>query len=104
MSLNLTAAAATITALFQTRTLTLERDGHTYTAACGLGPQSGATRDEVAARVERGDYRLTLPAGSSLVLKAGEIVTIDSRRYRVVWAPAHGNLWLTDRYGVTEVR
>ena len=98
------AAAEAITAAFQLRTLVLRRDGQTHTSVCGLSPQSGTTRREDAADVERGEYRLTLPAGSALVLRVGERVTVDGRQFRVVWAPARSNLNLSDAYGVTEAR
>lgn len=87
-----------------TRTLTLVRDGDTLTSPCGLSPRSGNSRREAAADVERGEYRLTLPAGSTLVLIAGEVVKVDGRRYTVVWAPARSNLNLSDAYGVKEDR
>lgn len=104
MPLDLTGARAALTDIFQTRTLSLRRDGVTLTASCGLSARSGGTTRESAADVERGEYRLTLPSGSSLVLVAGEVVAVDGRRFRVVWAPARSNLNLSDAYGVSEVR
>lgn len=86
------------------RTLSLVRDGDTLESPCGLSPRSGTTTRGDAADVERGDYRLTLPADSALVLIAGEVVRVDGRKFTVVWAPARSNLNLSDAYGVTEVR
>lgn len=104
MSIDLSGARDAITATFQNKTLTLRRDGVTLTSRCGLTPRSGSARREDAADVERGEYRLTLPAGSSLVLRAGEEVRVDGRRFRVTWAPARSNLNLSDQYGASEVR
>jgi D-lyxose ketol-isomerase len=94
-------ASAALTAVFQNKTLTVTRDGQPLTSRCGLSPRSGSTRRETAADVERGEYRLTLPAGSDLVLAPGERVTVDGRRFKVVYAPAPSNLNLTDQYGVS---
>lgn len=104
MSIDLSGARDAITETFQNKTLTLRRDGVAHTSRCGLSPRSGSTRREGAADVERGEYRLTLPAGSALVLVAGEVVAVDGRRFRVVWAPARSNLNLSDAYGVSEAR
>lgn len=104
MSLDLTGARATLQQLFMTRTLSVVRDGVTLTSLCDLTPRAGSTRREEGADVERGEYALDLPAGSALVLIAGEVVTIQGRAYRVVWAPARDALNLTDAYGVTEAR
>ena len=104
MPIDVSSARAAIQDAFMGRTLSLTRDGLAQTSTCGLSARSGTTTRGDAADVERGEYRLTLPAQSTLVLRAGEIVTIDARRYRVVWAPARGNLNLSDGYGVTEVR
>jgi hypothetical protein len=101
---NLSGARAALTDILQNKSLSLVRDGDALTSACGLSPRSGTTTRGDAADVERGDYRLTLPAQSALVLKPGEIVTIGGRRFRVVWAPARSNLNLTDAYGASEVR
>lgn len=101
---NLTGARAALTSNLQNKSLSLVRDGDTFTSACGLSPRSGTTTREGAADVERGEYRLTLPAQSALVLRPGEIVTVDARRFRVVWAPARSNLNLSDAYGASEVR
>lgn len=89
---------------FQNKSLTLKRDGLTLTSRCGLSPRSGSTQRGDAADAERGEYRLALPAQSAVLLRPNEIVTIDGRRFRVVWAPARSNLNLSDGYGVTEVR
>ena len=104
MSIDLTGARAALTTALQNKTLTLRRDGVALTSRCGLSPRSGRVGREDSADVERGEYRLTLPAGSALVLRAGERVEVDGRRYTVVWAPAPSNLNLTDAYGASEVK
>jgi hypothetical protein len=104
MPINVDSARTALQDAFMGRTLALVRDGLTQTSVCGLSPRSGSTQRGDAADVERGEYRLTLPATSTLVLITGETVTIDARRFRVVWAPAASNLGLTTQYGVTEVR
>lgn len=104
MPLNLATPRAVITDTFQTKTLTITRDGLVSTSACGIVPRSGSTERGDGVDAERGEYRLTLPAGSTLVLNPGEVVRVDGRRYRVVWAPPRTALNLSDAYGASEVR
>lgn len=108
MTLDLTAARAAMTEIFQTRTLRVMRYGVATTSACGLAPRSGAIARGVEGRdQERGAYVLTLPAETTLELQPDEEVTLDEvplRRFVVVWAPPASNLNLARRYGVDEVR
>ncbi len=104
MALDLAGARATLTELLQVKTLTVVREEVPYTSLCGLSPRSGSTARDEGVDAERGDYRLTLPAQSALVLLPGESIKVDGRRFRVVWAPARSNLNLSDQYGVVEWR
>lgn len=98
-------AAAIFTAVFQRRTLRREDDS---TVACGLSQRGGSIeRSRDGRDQERGQYTLTLPAETLVELGPDEEFTIDEepgRRFVVVWTPPAGNLNLSRRYGVNEVR
>lgn len=103
---DLSGARAAITTAFQLRTLRTTTRTPNVSSVAGLSPKSGATA-EGAAVIETGSYALTLPALTTLELAPSEEITIDEipgRLFRVVWAPPAGNLNLSRRYGVEEVR
>lgn len=101
-------ARARVSATFHTQTVSLTRDGITYTAACHLATASGRIERGVEGRdQQRGAYTLFLPAGATLAPRLDEEVTVDTaplQRFVVVWVPPTGNQSLARSYGLDEVR
>lgn len=107
MALNLAGARVALAAAFMTRTLRTTGRELNVSERCGLSPQGGDVAAQDGLRAERGQYRLTLPATTTLELVPGERIAIDEvpgRLFTVVWSPPASNLNLARIYGLTEVR
>ena len=99
------AAAAALTRIFQHRTL--RRANGSTIELCGVSARSGTIQASEGTMTARGDYLISMPAATLVELTEGELITVDElggRRFRIVWAPAPGNLNLARHYGADEVR
>lgn len=103
--MKLARAQQAISKAFHTATVRVVRETVPLSAPCSFDALTGGLERAEDGDRERGEFVIELPALDPLVLKAGEVVTIDikpGRRYRVVWAPGPDSFNLGVRYELTE--